>query len=237
MSLLTLSGVGRRFGGLRALDDVNLEVPEGRIAGLIGPNGAGKSTLFGIIAGAIRPTSGRIHYRDRDVTGWRPHQAAAAGVARTFQLMQVFGSMTVLENCMVAAHLRHRSRRAARARALEVLETTELSDLADVPAASLTAPSRKRLEVSRALVTEPQLLLLDEVLSGLTPTEAQNAVGLLRRINAAGTSILMVEHVMEVIMPLCDHVAVLDHGQLISQGTPAEVSRDPVVLEAYLGRP
>lgn len=237
MSLLALSGVGRRFGGLRALDDVNLEVPQGRIAGLIGPNGAGKSTLFGIIAGAIRPTSGRIHYRDRDVTGWRPHQAAAAGVARTFQLMQIFGSMTVLENCMVGAHLRHRSRRAARARALEVLEITELSDLADVPAASLTAPSRKRLEVSRALVTEPQLLLLDEVLSGLTPTEAQNAVGLLRRINAAGTSILMVEHVMEVIMPLCDHVAVLDHGQLISQGTPAEVSRDPVVLEAYLGRP
>ena len=235
MSLLELTAIGRRFGGVRALDDVSFEVSQGEIVGLIGPNGAGKSTLFSIIAGALTPSTGRVIYRDQDVTGWKAHQAAAAGIARTFQLMQIFESMSVLDNCVVAAHLRHRGRRAAHAHASQVLEYAGLQELAHVRAATLTAPSRKRLEIARALTTEPQLLLLDEVLSGLTPTEGQQAVALLKKINRAGTTILMVEHVMEIIMPLCDRLVVLDHGQLISQGTPAEVSRDPVVLDAYLG--
>jgi len=235
MSLLQVSAVCRRFGGVRALDDVSFEVAQGQIVGLIGPNGAGKSTLFNVVAGALPPTAGQISYRGQEVTGWKPHQAAAAGVARTFQLMQVFESMTVLDNCIVAAHLRHHGRRAARAHAHQVLEYAGLQDLAHLPAAALTAPSRKRLEIARALTTDPQLLLLDEVLSGLTPTEGRQAVDLLRKISSSGTTILMVEHVMEIIMPLCDHLVVLDHGQLISQGAPAEVSRDPVVLDAYLG--
>lgn len=236
-SVLELRGVGQRFGGLQALSEVTFTLRQGGITGLIGPNGAGKSTLFAAIAGAINPTTGRILYRDRDVTGWKPHQAAAAGVARTFQLMRVFGSMTVLDNCVVAAHLRRRGRRGARELAEHALELTGLASLARTPAAGLTAPSKKRLEVARALATDPALLLLDEVLSGLTPAEGQRAVQMLRDISRTGLTIVMVEHVMEVIMPLCDHLVVLNHGQLIAQGAPGEIAHDQAVIEAYLGQP
>jgi branched-chain amino acid transport system ATP-binding protein len=234
-SLLSVEHLTRRYTGLIALDEINLSINEGGITGLIGPNGAGKTTLFSIIAGAERPSAGRIRYAERDITGWRPHQAAAAGVARTFQLMRVFGSLTVRENVAVGAYLRSRRRASAYARADEILDLTGLTHLADIPAGSLTAPSKKRLEIARALVTDPRLLLLDEVLAGLTPTEAADAVALLRRIADRRVTILMVEHVMEVIMPLCDRLFVLNHGQLISEGTPTEVSRDPVVIDAYLG--
>jgi branched-chain amino acid transport system ATP-binding protein len=234
--ILQLDRISCRFGGLLANQNISFSVPEGAIVGLIGPNGAGKSTLFSIVAGDRRPNSGRLVYAGRDVTGWKPHQAAKAGVGRTFQLMRVFGSMTVEENLVAAAFLHHRRAREARRRAGEVIAEVGLDDYAGVPAASLTAAWKKRLEMARAVAVEPRLLLLDEVLSGLTPAEANDAVRIVRGLNRRGITVLMVEHVMEVIMPLCDHVVVLDHGEKICAGPPAEVVRNPAVIEAYLGR-
>lgn len=234
--LLEVEGVSRWFGGMRALNDVSFGVREGEITGLIGPNGAGKSTLFDIIAGARAPSSGLIRFDGRTVTGWRAHQAAKAGVGRTFQLMRTFESMTVQENVAVASYLRHPHRSTAFKAAREALELTGMAPLAQVPAGTLTAPSRKRLEIARALALQPKLLLLDEVLSGLTPTEGQEAVELLRVLNGRGITILMVEHVMEVIMPLCDRLVVLNQGHVLKEGSPGEIARDPLVLEAYLGQ-
>ena len=236
MSLLRVERLTQHFAGVVALDNISFNLSAGGITGLIGPNGAGKSTLFSIVAGARRPSSGQVYFDGRDVTGWRPHQAAAAGVGRTFQLMRVFGSLSVRENVVVAGYARSRHRRGAYARADEVLEITGLAPLADVPARALTAPSKKRLEVARALALRPRLLLLDEVLAGLTPTEAAEATTLLRGIAAGGTTILMVEHVMEVIMPMCDRLIVLSSGQKIAEGPPEHIARHPAVIEAYLGR-
>ncbi len=235
MSILELEDVSQRFGGLRAVDGVSFAVEPGEIRGLIGPNGAGKSTLFSMIAGSQRPSGGRIRYQGRDVTGWPPYQAAKSGVARTFQLMRIFPTMTVLENVVVASYLRNPRRAAAERRAAEVLSQVELASHADSLAGSLTVASKKRLEIARALATEPKLLLLDETLSGLTPVEARHAIEILRRINQTGITIIMVEHVMEVVMPLCGQVVVLNNGRLISEGTPAEVSRHEAVIQAYLG--
>jgi branched-chain amino acid transport system ATP-binding protein len=235
LSLLELERVSHRFGGLRAVDDVSFAVEQGEIRGLIGPNGAGKSTLFSIIAGSLRPSGGHIRYQDKDVTGWLPYQAARSGVARTFQLMRVFPSMTVLENVVVASYLRNRRRSAAERRATEVLSVVELAGQADSLAGSLTVAWKKRLEIARALATEPKLLLLDETLSGLTPAEGRQAIEMVRRINQMGVTIIMVEHVMEIVMPLCGQVVVLNNGRLISEGTPAEVSRHEAVIQAYLG--
>lgn len=233
--VLELHGLTRRFGGLVAVDNVSFSVQEGTILGLIGPNGAGKSTLFSMVAGEQRPSGGRIRFAGRDVTGWNPHQAAAAGVGRTFQLMRVFGSMTVMENLVTAAHLRHRGTRAARRVAEAVCAELGMTDIAGHQAAKLTAASKKRLEMGRALATEPRLLLLDEVLSGLTPTESREATEIVRAINRRGITVIMVEHVMEVVMSLCRHLVVLDFGQKIFEGTPDAAVQDAAVLEAYLG--
>jgi branched-chain amino acid transport system ATP-binding protein len=235
MSLLSVDGLTKRFGGLTAVDEVSFAVEEGTVTGLIGPNGAGKSTLFSMIAGAARPTSGRLLFDGKEVTGWQPHQAAARGVARTFQLMRVFGSMTVLENLTTAAHLRHRSKSSARAVASEVCATTGLAEFAHRPAATLTGATKKRLELARALATAPRLLLLDEVLSGLTPTETAAAIELIQRVHDQGITIVLVEHVMQVVMTLCPRLVVLDFGKLIFDGTPADAVADQAVLDAYLG--
>lgn len=237
MSLLELHAISKRFGGLHALEDISFAVEPGEIRGLIGPNGAGKSTLFSVIAGSLSSSGGRISYEDQDVTGWQPYQAAKAGVARTFQLMRVFSSMTVRENIVVGSYLHHRRRIDARRHAEEILELMGFTEVADIPAQALTVASKKRLEIARALATKPRLLLLDEVLSGLTPTEGREAVELVRRINETGITIIMVEHVMEVVMPLCHRVVVLHHGRLIAEGTPQEIIQDEAVIEAYLGSP
>lgn len=234
--LLEVDRLSCRFGGLWANRDLTFQVEQGGIVGLIGPNGAGKSTLFSMVAGAQRPTAGRLTFDGRDVTGWSAHQAARAGVGRTFQLMRVFGSMTVLENLTTAAFVRHRRPRDARRYARQVADLAGLGPVLDRPAASLTAAWKKRLEMGRALATAPKLLLLDEVLSGLTPTEAREAVEVVREVNRTGVTVLMVEHVMEVIMPLCDQLVVLHYGQKISEGPPEQVANDPAVVEAYLGR-
>jgi len=234
-ALLALDGVTHRFGGVTANDDISFAVAEGEILGLIGPNGAGKTTLFNIIAGAIRPSAGRVRFRGADVTGIGASAACARGIARTFQVVRSFEAMTVLENVMVGAFCRTGREAVARRAAAEVLEWTGLAARSNALAAALTPPEKRRLEVARALATQPSLLLLDEVLAGLTPAEAQAGVALVREARSRGITVLMVEHVMEVVMPLVDRVVVLDLGRLLVAGKPAEIVRDPRVIAAYLG--
>jgi branched-chain amino acid transport system ATP-binding protein len=233
--LLEVRGVSRRFGGVAANDDVSLDVRCGEILGLIGPNGAGKSTLFNIIAGAIPPSSGRIVLDGTDVTALSAPARCIAGIARTFQVVRSFESMTVLENVMVGSLARTGNARQARAAALAVIAATGLSARTAASARELTPAEKRRLEVARALATEPRLLLLDEVLTGLTPAEAQRGVELIRQIRDTGVTIVMVEHVMEVVMPLVDRVVVLDLGRVLAEGRPDAIVRDARVIAAYLG--
>jgi branched-chain amino acid transport system ATP-binding protein len=237
MSLLEVEQLTRRFGGLAAVAEVSFAVDENEIVGLIGPNGAGKTTLFAVLAGALPPSSGRIRFDGRDVTGWASDKAARAGVGRTYQIVRMFRSMTTFENVLVGAYLRSASPRAARMHAMAVLERVGLAHVAYAPAVNLPLALKRRLELARALATAPRLLLLDEVMSGLTPVEAAQAVELIRSLNAEGLTIILVEHVMEVVMPLSARVVVLDHGAKIAEGPPAAVSRDAAVIEAYLGQP
>ena len=233
--LLRVERVFKRFGGLLAVDNVSLAVEAGRITALIGPNGAGKTTLFSIISGFLPPSEGRVFHRGADITGMPPHLLARRGIVRTFQIVQPFAGLTVHENITIGAHLSRRSRAEALAAAAEVASTVGLGDFLDRPAASLTVAGRKRMEVARALAAEPELLLLDEVLAGLNPTEVATMVPIIRCIAESDVTILMIEHVMQAVMSLAEHVFVLAGGRIIAEGLPQVVVGDPRVVEAYLG--
>jgi branched-chain amino acid transport system ATP-binding protein len=234
-ALLRVERVFKRFGGLLAVDDASLAVEAGRITALIGPNGAGKTTLFSIISGFLPPSQGRIFYRGADITGMLPHLLARRGIVRTFQIVQPFAGLTVHENIAIGAHLSRRSRADALDAAAEVASTVGLVDLLGRPAASLTVAGRKRLEVARALAAEPELLLLDEVLAGLNPGEVATMVPIIRGLAERGMTILMIEHVMQAVMSLAEHVFVLAEGRIIAEGAPQVVVGNPRVVEAYLG--
>ncbi len=233
--LLIVERVSRRFGGLLAVNAASLIAPEGRITALIGPNGAGKTTLFSIISGFLKPSDGSVRYAGEDITGEPPHRLARRGIARTFQIVQPFAGLTVRENILVGAHLHHRARAAALAAAERVGREVGLAGMLDRPADTLTVAGRKRLELARALATEPKLLLLDEVLAGLNPSEIRDIVPVIRGLCARGITIVMIEHVMQAVMSLAEHVFVLAEGRIIAEGTPAQVAADPTVIEAYLG--
>ena len=233
--MLEVRGLTKRFGGLTAVADASLDVAEGRIVALIGPNGAGKTTLFAMIAGFLAPDAGTVRFRGSDITGLEPHVVCRLGIARTFQIVQPFGKLTVAENIAVGAHLRRPGRRAALAHAAVVAERLGMTGLLDRLAAALTVAGRKRLELARALATDPKLLLLDEVMAGLNPAEIAEIVPVIRSIRDAGVTILLIEHVMQAVMRLAEHVHVLNQGRIIAEGTPAAVTSMPQVVEAYLG--
>jgi branched-chain amino acid transport system ATP-binding protein len=236
LPLLEVEGISKRFRGLQAVDSVTFSVPKGGIVALIGPNGAGKTTTFNLIAGAIRPDSGRVRLDGADITGFRADRACHAGIARTFQLVKPFGALSVLENVTVGALRASANMAAARQAAFAILERLGLADKADIAAKSLTLPERKRLETARALATRPKILLLDEVMAGLRPTEIDAMVKTFANLaRETGIAILLTEHVMRAVMALAQHIIVLHHGQKIAEGTPQQVSRDPSVLECYLG--
>ncbi|UFZ06909.1 ABC transporter ATP-binding protein [Bradyrhizobium ontarionense] len=234
-ALLETRNVTQRFSGLTANSDVSISVGRGEIVGLIGPNGAGKSTLFNLIAGAFKPTEGTILFEGRDVTALPAAERCQAGIGRTFQVVKSFETMTVIENVIVGALVRTKVMHEARRKAHEVLAFCGLDARADVLASDLVPSEKRRLEVARALATEPKLLLLDEVLTGLTPVESQKGVELVRRVRDTGITVLMVEHVMEIVMPLVDRAIVLDLGKVLLEGRPTDVVRDPKVISAYLG--
>ena len=234
--MLEVRNLSKSFRGLRAVHEASFVVPQGAIHGLIGPNGAGKTTVFNMIAGVYAPDSGEIAFEGRRIDGLRPDQVCAAGVGRTFQIVKPFAGLSVLDNVIVGALHRSRSVSDATRFSISILEKLDLARKRDLPAAALTLPDRKRLEVARALATRPRLLLLDEVMAGLRPTECDQMVEVFREINRAeGLTILLIEHVMRAVMALAGHIGVLHHGELIARGTPAEVVRDPAVLECYLG--
>ncbi len=235
MILLQLRNVTKTFGGVAANVDISFDVAEGEILGLIGPNGAGKTSLFNSISGEVTPDQGTIDLDGRRISGAGPVACARAGIARTFQVVRSFDSMTVLENVMVGAFARTSSPRAAMRAAVDVLAFAGLDHRADAPAHQLTPPEKRRLEIARALATQPRLLLLDEMLTGLTPTEAAGGVALIRAVRDRGVTVVMVEHVMEVLLPLVDRAVVLNLGRVLMQGSPAEVVRHPDVIRAYLG--
>jgi branched-chain amino acid transport system ATP-binding protein len=236
MAMLDVQGLSKSFRGLRAVADVTFAVPEKSIVALIGPNGAGKTTCFNLIAGALKPDSGSVRLAGADITGLRADRVCDVGIGRTFQLVKPFQDLTVLENVTVGALHKHGSVAAARRESARILELLELGDKRHMHAANITLPDRKRLEVARALATQPKLLLLDEVMAGLRPTETDRIVAVLRRLRAeTGITILLIEHVMRAVMALSDRVIVLHHGEKISEGTPEKVTKDPAVLECYLG--
>jgi branched-chain amino acid transport system ATP-binding protein len=223
------------FGGLRAVQDASLTVAEGRIVALIGPNGAGKTTMFAMISGFLKPNAGRVRFLGQDITGLAPHRICRMGMTRTFQIVQPFAGQTVRENIAVGAHLHHAPRAVALAQAEAVARRVGLAEQLDKLAMNLTIAGRKRLELARALATEPRLLLLDEVLAGLNPQEITEVIPVIRAIRDAGVTVLMIEHVMQAVMNLADDVYVLANGSMIAAGRPQEVTSDPRVIEAYLG--
>ena len=233
--ILELTNVSKRFGGIQAVKDASFSVGEGEILGLIGPNGAGKTTAFNMIAGFFKPDTGTIRLEGKDIAGKKPWEICEAGIGRTFQLSKPFGDLTVVENLMVGGFARNRDRRVNREKAEEMSAFLGMAAKRNIEANNLTAFDRRKLELGRALCTEPKLLLMDEVVAGATPSEAGEMVELVLKVRARGISILIVEHVMKVIMSLSDRVVVLDYGEMIASGPPKEVVSQPAVLKAYFG--
>jgi branched-chain amino acid transport system ATP-binding protein len=233
--LLQVDDVSKRFGGLKAVDRASFTAHAGRITALIGPNGAGKTTLFAIITGFLAPSGGRVRYDGADITGEVPHCLARRGIARTFQIGQPFAGLTVRENIAVGAHLSRPARADALAAAGDVARAVGLAAALDRPAQNLTVAGRKRLELARALAIEPRLLLLDEVLAGLNPSEIRDMAPVIQAIRDRGTTIVMIEHVMQAVMSLAEHVFVLSEGRIIAEGSPHAIAGNPRVVEAYLG--
>jgi branched-chain amino acid transport system ATP-binding protein len=232
---LVIKGLSKRFGGLRAVQDVNFTIQENETVALIGPNGAGKTTSFNLITGFHKPDSGSVLAYGREIVGLKPHDICAHGLARTFQVAKPFGAMTVLDNVMTGAFLRDRHANVAREKAREAIEFVGLSVRENTAAKDLTTIDQRRLEMARALATQPRLLLLDEVMAGLNPSEIDQAVGLVGKLSSRGLTIVIVEHVMRAIMAVARRIVVLDHGQKIAEGTPKQIVENPEVVRAYLG--
>ena len=234
--MLRVEGLTKIFGGLRAVDSASLNVDQGQIVALIGPNGAGKTTLFASIAGFHSIDAGRVVLMDQDITGWPVHKISRKGMVRTFQITQPFAKLSVLENIMVGAYQIHPNAQEARAHAIDVAQKVGMGHMLAQAASDLTVAGRKRLELARALATNPQLLLFDEVMAGLNPSEIVEMVAIVRTIRDMGVTVLLIEHVMQAVMSLSEHIYVLSYGKIIAQGAPQQVVSDPAVIEAYLGR-
>jgi branched-chain amino acid transport system ATP-binding protein len=237
MTIIEVNGITKYFGGLRALHNISFTLEKGEILGLIGPNGAGKTTLFNIIAGTYPPSSGSVQFKGEEITFQKPRQICHKGISRTYQLVRTFSNLTVYENVLVGLYFGKPESEggATEKEAYEVLRLTGLLQKGNIPARSLTLVGRKQLEIARALATRPKVLLLDEAISGLNPTETETMMGLIRKIQSRGITVVMIEHIMKAVMGLSDRILVLNFGELIAQGTPEQVSKNKDVIEAYLG--
>lgn len=235
MALLEVNGITKRFGGLIAVNDLSLSVDKGQILGLIGPNGAGKTTAFNMVSGFYKPDEGEVFFNGREINGLRPDQVCKLGLTRTFQVVKPFPQLSVRDNVMVGAYNRTNNRREARQKAGEIIEFLGMQEMSEMTAGSLSVAHRKRLEVAKALATDPKIILLDEAMAGLRPIETDAMIELVRQISEQGIALLLVEHVMRVIMSLADRIVVIHHGEKIAEGEPRQIVQDKAVIDAYLG--